>query len=112
MIDFLKHIRKETEFLVLQTDGLSEKDFINDEIKSRAFIRSLEIIGEATKKLPKDFTLKYIEIDWKSLAGMRDKLIHNYFGVDYEIVWDVLLNEIPELNYQINKIIEQLTPNH
>ena len=67
------------------------ENFINDEVKSRAFIRSLEIIGEATKKLPKEFTMEYLENYWKSIAGMRDKLIHNYFGVDYEIVWDVLI---------------------
>ncbi len=107
MIDFLKHIVKETEFLVNQTINMDYNDFINDEIKSRAFIRSLEIIGEATKKLPKEFTSQHIQIEWKNMAGLRDKLIHHYFGVDYEIVWDVIKNEIPEIDFQLKKIIEK-----
>ena len=65
-------------------------------------------MGEATKKLPKDFTEKYPEVDWKLMAGMRDKLIHDYFGVDYEIVWDVVENEISKLKSQIIKILQGL----
>ena len=68
-----------------------------DEILQRAFTRSISIIGEASKKLPAEFKEKYPDIEWKSMTGMRDKLIHDYFGIDYEMVWDVAVNKIPLL---------------
>lgn len=71
----------------------------------RAVIRSLEIIGEASKKLPNQFKSEHSEIQWKSISGMRDKLIHDYFGIDLDLVWDVIKTKIPELNDFIYKII-------
>lgn len=73
----------------------------------RAYVRSIEVIGEAVKKLPDTLRNKYTEIEWRSIAGMRDRLIHNYFGVDYDIVWDVITNKVPQLDAEIRKIIEQ-----
>lgn len=69
--------------------------FPQDETRRRAFVRGLEIIGEATKRVPEDFRTKHPDLPWKQMAGMRDRLIHDYFGVDYEIVWDVVKNHIP-----------------
>lgn len=69
-------------------------------------VRSLEIIGEATKKIPADFKLRWNEIMWKNMAGMRDRLIHDYMGVNYSIVWDVAKNKIPELYKQIVRVLE------
>lgn len=69
-------------------------------------MRSLEIIGEAAKNIHNDFKANYPEIDWKSMTGMRDRLIHKYFGVDYQIVWDVVINEIPKLKKEISSILE------
>jgi len=66
---------------------------LDDETLKRAFVRSIEIIGEAVKKIPSDFKQKYSHIEWRTMAGMRDKLIHDYFGIDYEIVWDVVTNK-------------------
>jgi uncharacterized protein with HEPN domain len=80
--------------------------FTSDETLRRAFVRSLEIIGEATKKIPPDFRSEHPHINWRAMAGMRDRLIHGYFGVDYEIVWDVVQNRIPELRNQISAILE------
>ncbi len=59
----------------------------------RAYVRSLEVIGEAVKQLPNDLRQKYPAIEWRAMAGMRDQLIHNYFGVDFDIVWDVVANK-------------------
>jgi len=107
-IEYLKHIRDELEYLEKASAELDKDKFINNLTLQRAFTRSLEIIGEATKNLPSDFKDKYSYLDWKSMAGMRDKLIHHYFGVDYDIVWDVVINEAPKLKKQISKILGSL----
>jgi len=85
----------------------SFEDFYSDEEKKRAIVRSLEIIGEATKNIPIDFKLKWIKVEWKQMSGMRDRLIHDYFGVDYYIVWDVVRNKIPGLKESIESIIKE-----
>jgi len=105
--EYLKHILDEIKFLLISSGDINEGKFMYDETLQRAYSRSLEIIGEATKQLPKDFTDKYPEIDWDSMAGMRDKLIHHYFGVDYAIVWDVVKNELPKLKPQIQNLIQK-----
>ena len=105
-VDFLKHINDEIAFVLSKTEGISQEDFNKDDVLSRAVIRSLEIVGEASKKLPQEFKEKYPHIDWKEIAGTRDKLIHDYFGVDYDIVWDIIKNELPELQAEINRIIK------
>ena len=78
---------------------------MDDETLKCAVVRSLEIIGEATKKIPADFKVKWSSIKWKNMAGMRDRLIHDYIGVNYSIVWDVFKNKIPELYEQIQDVI-------
>jgi uncharacterized protein with HEPN domain len=70
---------------------------MQDPIRMRAVVRSLEIIGEATKKIPPDFTCLFPLVSWKEMAGMRDRLIHNYFGVDYEIVWNTVHEDLEVL---------------
>ena len=82
-------------------------DFIKDETLKRAVVRSLEIIGEATKKIPADIKVKWNSIQWKTIAGMRDRLIHDYIGVNYKIVWDVMKNKIPDMNQQISSFLSQ-----
>jgi hypothetical protein len=79
--------------------------FLSDETLKRAVTRSLEIIGEATKKVPADIKYQWQEISWRQMAGMRDKLIHDYMGANYLIVWDVAKNIIPILIPQIEAII-------
>jgi uncharacterized protein with HEPN domain len=96
-LDFIKHIRDEALYLNFQISQLTFDFFKQDQTFIRAFVRSLEVIGEASKKISSEFKKKYPDIDWRAMAGMRDKLIHDYFGVDYEIVWDVIKNEIPKL---------------
>jgi uncharacterized protein with HEPN domain len=88
-----------------QTATLSKEQFLADETRKRAFVRSLEIIGEATKQVPENIRKKYPHIQWRAIAGMRDRLIHGYFGIDYDIVWDVVLNKIPDLQQSIEEIL-------
>lgn len=90
-------------------DVLSSTDkarFLSDQTLKRSFVRSIEIIGEAARKIPDNFRARHSDIDWKRITGMRDKLIHDYFGVDYTIVWDVAINKLPELKQKITQIVE------
>lgn len=103
-LEYVKHILIELEFLIKQSAGISEEEFYGNEILKRAFVRSLEIIGEAAKKIEDGFKKQYPEIEWKNMARMRDKLIHHYFGVDYSIVWDVVKNEAPLLYNKLKKL--------
>ena len=105
--EYLKHILDEIDYLLESSKDIPEDKFMTDMTLQRAYSRSLEIVGEAAKNLPKDFTRSYDQIDWKSIAGMRDRLIHHYFGVDYEIVWDVVKNEIPKLKEQVSQILKK-----
>ena len=108
LIELLNHIQKEAIYLEKSTQSLTQATFLADEHLSRAFLRSLEIIGEATKKLPLEFRQAYPQIQWKNMAGLRDKLIHDYFGVDYDLIWDILTDNIPELNKNITWIIDDV----
>jgi uncharacterized protein with HEPN domain len=104
----INHIYDEVHYLTSESLSIEIEDFLNNETLKRSFTRSIEIIGEASKKLSIDFKNTYSEINWKSLAGMRDKLIHHYFGVDYIIVWDVSKNKSIEIRDFIiaNKLVE------
>ncbi|MEP7251724.1 MAG: DUF86 domain-containing protein [Ginsengibacter sp.] len=104
-IDYLKHIADECVYIISVSSNLSKHEFLDDETLKRAIVRSLEIIGEATKKIPADFKIKWSSIQWKNMAGMRDRLIHDYIGINYSIVWDVIKNKIPELSDQIREIL-------
>jgi len=104
--DYLRHILDEADYLVGRSAGLSYDAFVADETLRRAFVRSLEIIGEAAKKVPDEFRATHPTVEWRAMAGMRDRLIHNYFGVDLELVWDVVQRRVPELRAQIAAILE------
>ena len=104
--DYLRHMLVEADYLIGQSAGLSYERFAADETLRRAFVRSLEIIGEAAKKVPDDVKAKHPTVEWRAMAAMRDRLIHNYFGVDLELVWDVVETGVPALRAQIGAILE------
>lgn len=104
--DYLRHILVEADYLIGRSEGLSFEVFSADETLRRAFVRSLEIIGEATNKVPDDFRATHPAVEWRAMAGMRDVLIHDYFGIDFELVWDVVRNRVPELRGQIAAILK------
>lgn len=105
--EYLQHILDETAYLITSSRDLSQEHFVGDETLKRAYVRSIEVIGEAVKQLPDSLRQKYATIEWRALAGMRDRLIHHYFGVDYEIVWDVVVNKIPILDAEVRQILDR-----
>jgi len=105
--DISNRIAKINSFI----DGMNYEEFVKDNKTVSACIREIEVIGEATKQVPKEITDKFNDLPWSLMAKMRDKLIHWYFEVDEEIVWNVAKDKLPEIKTQIDLIIEDLKIN-
>ena len=104
-LELVRHILVETTFILQHTEHKSKEEVINDEVLCRAIVRSLKIIGEATKKLDDEFKSDHHHIEWKKIAGTRNKLIHDYFGIDYDIVWDIIETKIGDLDYFLKELV-------
>lgn len=105
---FLKDIVKACEYIQQFVEGLTFEEFLKDEKTSSAVIRKFEIIGEAVKNIPELIRSRYPDIMWKDIAGMRDRLIHGYFGIDYLIVWNSIEFDIPKILSSVSKILDDL----
>lgn len=98
---------EECKYLLKRKGNLDYNSFLHNEDVKKAFVRSFEVIGEAAKKLPPEIRSQYPQIAWSDIAGMRDKLIHEYSGVDYEVVWKTVDEEI----YDSKKAVEEILKN-
>ena len=103
--EFLADIQEAVRRIRDYTHEMTYKEFLADTRTQDAVIRNLEIIGEATKKLSVELRNQYPSVPWKEMAGARDRLIHNYFGVDLEVVWKISIAELSDLILQIAKIL-------
>jgi uncharacterized protein with HEPN domain len=102
--DMIEYAEKAERIL----SGVEFEDFQNDELKMLAVVRALEIIGEAAKHIPKMIRDKYAEIPWRKITGMRDKMIHEYFGIDHEVVWRTVRENLPPFRKALLNIVEKM----
>lgn len=104
--DYIQDIAEAMDKAMKFVEGMSYEDFVKDDRTVFAVIRALEIIGEAVKNIPQEFRVEHPEIPWRDMAGMRDKLVHEYFGVKLEVIWKTIKEEIPPLKPLFEKILE------
>ena len=102
--DILENMHDASQFI----EGMSYEQFAADKKTVNAVLRSIEVIGEAAKNVPEHVRAQYPQVPWKEMAGMRDKVIHSYFGVDREIVWLVVTERVPALRPLIEQIVRDL----
>jgi uncharacterized protein with HEPN domain len=99
--DMLAAIRKIERY----TAGMDQELFQQDEKTIDAVVRNLEILGEATRQLPEDFIDRYSKVPWRKIAGLRNRIVHDYFGLDLEIIWQVIRNDLPPLKVGLEELV-------
>lgn len=109
-IVFLHHILESAELIEDYISDTTKDNFLTSYKTQDAIIRRLEIIGEATKNISLNFKKKHPQLPWKAMAGMRDVVIHDYFGIDFHEIWDTAFYDIPELKQQIIDILKTISP--
>lgn len=106
-VDYLEDILETTEKAMKFVEGMDYETFKNDDKTVFATLRALEIVGEATKKIPDSVRSDNPDVPWREMAGIRDKLIHDYFGVNMEVIWKTVKQDLTVLKSQIEQIIEE-----
>ncbi|MFQ5852863.1 MAG: DUF86 domain-containing protein [Candidatus Binatia bacterium] len=106
--DYFSDILEAMQRIISYTGGLSYEQFMEDRRTQDAVVRNIEVIGEAVKRLSSSLKKQHPTIPWKDMAGMRDKVIHDYFGINYDIVWTVTSEEIPKLVPSVTSVLEKL----
>ena len=104
---FFNDILEAISNILEYTKDIDKKQFNSDKKTRDAVLRNLEVIGEATKSIPDAFKKEHGDINWRGISGMRDKLIHEYFGVSNQIVWETIIKDIPTLKSQIENVIKE-----
>ena len=102
--DMLEAIEKIRRY----TAGLTAETFPTDEKSADAVVRNLEIIGEAAHRLPEDFKAQHCEVEWSRIVGLRNRIVHDYFGIDFQIVWQVLQRDLPAFNNALVRILQTM----
>ncbi|HOL21992.1 MAG TPA: DUF86 domain-containing protein [bacterium] len=105
--EFLRDIQEAITRIEKYTFKMKFKEFLNDTKTQDAVIRNIEIIGEAVKNISANFKQNHKDIEWKLIAGMRDRIIHFYFGIKWDVVWDVVKNNIPEFKSKIEYMLKE-----
>ena len=105
--ELLRHILAEADYLLAVSATLSREQLEDDPTLQRAIVRSIEIIGEASKRVPTAIKEANPKVQWRSMSRMRDRLVHDYFGIDLDIVWDVVQTNIPPLRAELNRILAE-----
>ena len=103
----LEDILESIQLIQKYMKGVGEEEFVQDPEKQDAIVRRLEVIGEAVKGLPDELTTRYADVPWRQIAGARDILIHEYFRVDLEMAWEMVKEDLPELESQVQKILRE-----
>ncbi len=102
--DIIESIQKIKSY----TNGMSSKEFFEDDKTLDAVIRNFEIIGEAANRMPEEIRDNFNDVNWHRIRGFRNRIVHDYMGIDYEIVWEIIVNDLEELQQQIQHIIDNI----
>ena len=105
---FLRDMQESCSKILRYTHGITLAKFLGDEKTFDAVLRNLEIVGEAVKQIPLDVRTRYPEVEWRKIAGLRDIIAHEYFGIDTDILWDVIQNRIPALRADLHRILAEI----
>lgn len=106
--DYLEDIAAASDKIAQFIEGMTYGQFVKDAKTTYAVVRALEVIGEAAKRVPSSVRAQYPEIPWREMTGIRDKLIHDYFGVNLEVVWKTALEDVPNLGLQARRILIEM----